>query len=311
MKSFNEVYEEIYKQNHEELEKLRKDRAKRTAILTALALISIGTLTAMALKVISSNITVKLDTGVLFPWSIVITIMLIVIISATNKRKYTEIFKHKVIEPFVKNIDENLNYNSNRGIPSTLYRQGEFERFDRYSSEDLIEGILDGKYQVKMGEVHTQDESRDSEGRTHTHTLFYGIFGNVECAKNINTNLKIRSDKGILGNIFKGKTRIQMDSSEFEKYFDINAGNKIIAMQILTSDVMQMMIEFREQSKIKYELTMRDNQIYIRFHTGEVFEPKMFTHSLDYDMLKKYYDIIDFIFKVSREINKVIENTEI
>ena len=38
------------------------------------------------------------------------------------------------------------------------------------------------------------------------------------------------------------------------KHFDINAENKIIAMQILTSDVMQMMIEFREQSKIKYEL---------------------------------------------------------
>jgi len=37
----------------------------------------------------------------------------------------------------------------------------------------------------------------------------------------------------------------------------------------------------------------------------------MFTNSLDYDMLKKYYDIIEFIFRVTREINKVIENTEI
>jgi len=72
-----------------------------------------------------------------------------------------------------------------------------------------------------------------------------------------------------------------------------------------------MMIQFREESKIKYELTIKENQIYIRFHTGEVFEPKMFTNSLDYDMLKKYYDIIEFIFRVTREINKVIENTEI
>lgn len=28
-------------------------------------------------------------------------------------------------------------------------------------------------------------------------------------------------------------------------------------------------------------------------------------------MLKRYYDIIEFIFKVTREINKTIENTEI
>lgn len=303
MKNFNEVYEEIYKQNHEELEKLRKDRAKKAATLTAVALIGIIIIMKVATNIMGSIM--------FLPWFIVISIMLIVIISATNKGKYTKIFKRKVIEPFVKNIDENLNYNASQGIASVLYRQGEFEHFDLYSSEDAIEGILDDKYQVRMAEVHTQNESRDSKGRRTTYTLFHGIFGNVECAKNIGTKLKIHSDKGMLGNIFKGKTRLEMDSTEFEKYFDINAENKIIAMQILTSDVMQMMIEFREQSKIKYELTIKENQIYIRFHTGEVFEPKMFTNSLAYDMLKRYYDIIDFIFKVSREINKAIENTEI
>lgn len=303
MKSFNEIYEEIYKQNHEELENLRKSRAKKTAIIVAITLIGLFIIMKIALDSMRSFI--------FLPWFIVITMMLIVIITATNKGKYTKIFKQKVIEPFVKNIDENLNYNPSKGIASVLYRRGEFEHFDRYSSEDAIEGILDGKYQVRMAEVHTQDVSTDSKGRTHTYTLFHGIFGNVECAKNINTNIKIYSDKGILGNIFKGKTKIEMDSTEFEKYFDINSENKIIAMQILTSDVMQMMIEFRKQSKIKYELTIKENQIYIRFHTGDVFEPKMFTHALDYDMLKRYYDIIEFIFKVSREINKVIENTEI
>lgn len=303
MKNFNEIYEEIYKQNYEELEKLRKDRAKKTAILTAVTLIGIIILMKFAIN--------NMGTHIFFPWFIILGVILVVIISATNKGNYTKIFKQKVIEPFVKNIDNNLNYNSSQGIASTLYRKGEFESFDRYSSEDGISGILDGKYQVRMGEVHTEEVTRDSKGRTHTYTLFHGIFGFIECSKDIKTELKIQSDKGILGNIFKGKTKVEMDSSEFEKYFDINAENKIIAMQILTSDVMQMMIEFREQSKIKYEITIKENQIYIRFHTGEVFEPKMFTNSLDYEMLKRYYDIIEFIFKVSREINKVIGNTEI
>jgi len=306
MKSFNEIYEEIYRQNHKELETLRKSRAKRAGIIIAITLLFIAFLIYLALKAGGNNFKLF---GVMALFSI--GIMVVVIISAVNKGKYTALFKQKVIEPFIKNIDENLNYNPNGKIESSLYRKGEFEGFDRYSSEDAIEGILDGKYRVRMAEVHTEDESTDSDGNTHTYTLFYGIFGNIECAKDIKTNLKIRSDKGVLGNIFKGKTKLEMDSTEFEKYFDINAENKIIAMQILTSDVMQMMIEFREQSKIKYELTIKENQIYIRFHTGEVFEPKMFTHALDYDMLKRYYDIIDFIFKVSREINKVIENTEI
>lgn len=303
MKNFNEIYEEIYKSSHEDLENLRKSRAKRTAILTAIALIGIIIIMKVAMNSMGSMM--------FLPWLMVISIMLIVIISAANKGKYTTMFKQKVIEPFIKNIDENLSYNPTKGIASVLYRQGEFEYFDRYSSEDGIEGILDGKYAIRMAEVHTEDVSRDSDGHTHTYTLFHGIFGNVECAKDIGTELKIHSDKGMLGNLFKGKTKIEMDSSEFEKHFDVYAENQIIAMQILTSDIMDMMIKFREESKIKYELTIKSNQIYIRFHTGEVFEPKMFTNSLDYDMLKRYYDIIDFVFKVSREINKVIENTEI
>lgn len=303
MKSFNEIYEEIYKTNYEDLEDLRKSRAKRTKILIVVAILGMF----FIMKSAVNNVTFS----VFIPFFLVIGIMVVVIISAVNKEKYTKIFKQKVIEPFVKNIDKDLKYNPTKGVSSVLYGRGEFELFDIYSSEDEIEGILDDKYAIRMAEVHTEDVSRDSDGHTHTTTLFHGIFGNVECAKNIGTELKIHSDKGILGKLFKEKTKLEMDSSEFEKHFDVYADNSIIAMQILTSDIMDMMIQFREESKIKYELTIKENQIYIRFHTGEVFEPKMFTNSLDYNMLKRYYDIIDFVFKVSRGINKAIENTEI
>jgi len=301
MKSFNEIYEEIYKNNNEDLENLRKSRAKKAIILITIAIVGIVLIMINAMNSMSFFAI----------WYLVIGVMLIVIISAVTKGKYTAIFKQKVIEPFIKNIDENLSYNPTRGIASVLYRRGEFEYFDKYSSEDGIEGILDGKYEIRMAEVHTQNESRDSDGNTHTYTVFHGIFGNIACSKNIGTELKIHSDKGMLGNLFKGKAKLEMDSSEFEQHFDVYAEDKIVAMQILTSDIMDMMIQFREESKIKYELTIKENEIYIRFHTGEVFEPKMFTKSLDYDMLKRYYDIIDFIFKVSIKINKVIENTEI
>lgn len=303
MKSFNEIYQEIYKENNEELENLRKSRAKKSIILTGISIIGV----CLIIKIF-----VKYTSIFILPWILVLGLMFAIIISALNKGKYTPIFKEKVIAPFIKNIDENLQYYPKKGISSSIYRDGEFEGYDSYSSEDAIEGILDGKYALRMAEVHTQEESTDSDGNTHTYTVFHGIFGNIECSKNIGTKLKIHSDKGILGNIFKGKQRVEMDSGEFEKYFDVYGENKIIAMQILTSDVMAMMIEFREESKIKYELTIKNDQIYIRFHTGEVFEPQLlFKSALDYDMLKKYYDIIDFVFRVSRAINKAIENTEI
>ena len=192
-----------------------------------------------------------------------------------------------------------------------IYRMGEFEGYDNYYTEDLIIGKLDEKYNFQMAEVKTEEESTDSDGDTHTSIVFYGLFGNIECAKNIGTKFKVRSDKGIFGKMFKGKTKVEMDSQEFEKYFDVYGDNKIIVMQILTSEVMSTMIDFIQQSKIKYELTINKDQIYIRFHTGGLFEPSLFKNSLDYSMLKKYYDILDFVFKVTREINSVIEKTDI
>lgn len=311
MKSFNEVYEQVHKESFEELEILRK-KAKRKLFRSLLIIGIVIVFVVFFFKKANSDYFMSgRQTIFLFYFSAVIVMISIIVITAISKTKYTPTFKEKVIGPFIKNIDKNLQYKPNEGISSVIYRMGEFEGYDNYYTEDLIIGKLDEKYNFQMAEVKTEEESTDSDGDTHTSIVFYGLFGNIECAKNIGTKFKVRSDKGIFGKMFKGKTKVEMDSQEFEKYFDVYGDNKIIVMQILTSEVMSTMIDFIQQSKIKYELTINKDQIYIRFHTGGVFEPSLFKNSLDYSMLKKYYDIIDFVFKVTREINSVIEKTDI
>ena len=311
MKSFNEAYEQVHKESFEELEILRK-KAKRKLFRSLLIIGIVIVFVVFFFKKANSDYFMSgRQTIFLFYFSAVIVMISIIVITAISKTKYTPTFKEKVIGPFIKNIDKNLQYKPNEGISSVIYRMGEFEGYDNYYTEDLIIGKLDEKYNFQMAEVKTEEESTDSDGDTHTSIVFYGLFGNIECAKNIGTKFKVRSDKGIFGKMFKGKTKVEMDSQEFEKYFDVYGDNKIIVMQILTSEVMSTMIDFIQQSKIKYELTINKDQIYIRFHTGGVFEPSLFKNSLDYSMLKKYYDIIDFVFKVTREINSVIEKTDI
>lgn len=311
MKSFNEVYEQVHKESFEELEILRK-KAKRKLFRSLLIIGIVIVFVVFFFKKANSDYFMSgRQTIFLFYFCAVIVMISIIVITAISKTKYTPTFKEKVIGPFIKNIDKNLQYKPNEGISSVIYRMGEFEGYDNYYTEDLIIGKLDEKYNFQMAEVRTEEESTDSDGDTHTYTVFHGLFGNVECAKNIETTFKVRSDKGVLGKMFKGKTKVEMDSQEFEKYFDVYGDNKIIVMQILTSEVMSTMIDFIQQSKIKYELTINKDQMYIRFHTGGVFEPSLFKNSLDYSMLKKYYDILDFVFKVTREINSVIEKTDI
>jgi len=299
MRNFNEVYEKLYAEKNEKLELLRKQKASKMLIVIIITIV----VSIIGVVTLSS-----------FGFAIVFFAFIIAIIATvgiSKKYNYTGTFKKEVIETFIKECDSNLNFYPERGISSNVYRQGEFEGYDNYYSEDLIEGILDEKYKVEMSEVRTEDESTDSDGDTTTTTVFHGIFGQVDCAKQIPGFIKIHSDKGFLGKVFGKKNKIEMDSSEFEKHFDVYSLDSIMTMQILTSDIMEMLIEFKERSKIEYEITLKDKQMYIRFHTGGVFEPKLFGQSLDFDILKKYYDIIEFIFRVTRAVNKVIAETEI
>lgn len=310
MRSFDEIYNSLSSEKTkkiEEIEKLRKRQVIITLGIIVGAIILVAILVSPLLKNIPIFMIPFLIPAVFFSMSVA----MVVIILVGKKTSYRTRFKKEIIETFIKECDSNLSFHPSGKMSPVTYAQGEFERYDNYYSEDLIDGMLDGKYLVSMAEVKTEDESTDSEGNTTTTTIFHGIFGQIESSKDILGFIKIHSDKGIFGKMFGQKNRVEMDSSEFEKNFDVYGTNPIVVMQILTSDIMEMLIDFKENSKINYEITIKGKKIYIRFHTGGVFEPKIFQKTLDYNMLKRYYDIIEFIFRVARSINKVIEEAEI
>lgn len=297
MKKFNDLYTEVLKSSKEELEDLRKSCFYKmvACIVLAFAFEGLGIYRG------------EPNWGYV---GIVFCIIVAIIIFFGPMNAYQKTYKEKVVKKFIKAYDENLEFWYERGIPRTTYQEGEFEHFDRYHSEDLIIGNIDG-HDIMMGEVHTEDESTDSEGNTTYTTLFHGLFGFSQLNNSYHGMVKIHSDKGFLGKMFPDKKRIEMDSSEFEKYFDVIADDKIQAMQILTSDIMDKMLDFIKTSKIKYELTIRNNKLYIRFKTGAMFEGNILKSAVDFDTLKKVYDIINFTFDITRAMVKVTDETEL
>ena len=298
MKSFNEIYEEIYNKNHEELENLRKSRARRTAILLAVTLIGVFIIMKVAMS--------SMNSFIFFPWIVVISMMLVIIITATNKGKYTTIFKQKVIEPFVKNIDEGLNYTSQNGIDSGVYRQGEFEHFDRYHSEDLVIGSRENNTKFFMAEIQVGlKEIRNYK------FLFKGLFAKLEIENKINSKVYIRKDSKNIKNPMNIE-QIELDSQGFENLFNVYSDNKIVTMQILTSDIMNMLIDFYKE--IPFEVTIKNNNIYIRFYTGDedMFEtPLLDKEALDKNTLYKYYSILDFTFELINKLQEVLNKAKI
>lgn len=294
MDRFNEIYEEVYKKNALPLEEMRK-KARNINILSFCICIPLGIILMFVF-----------NHSLFFILGIVIYIGIISF--SKNNNNYKKYFKENVIRSFVKEYSEKLNYNPYGKIFPATYDEGEFEYYDSFKSEDLITGTLLNDYKIEMAEVHTERRDTDSDGNTSYTTVFHGLFGKIIFDKTIDVNMKIRRNAISL---FNKKNKLEMDSGEFEKKFDVFTTNKIITMQLLTADIMQMLLDFKEKNKVTPEITLKQNYLYIRFSTGDMFEASLLKNSLDYEKLKKYYDTINFTLDITEKFLKNISETDV
>ena len=292
MKSFDEIYNQIYNSFH-------------TAILIVIILFP-----SIILLLLGYNSQIPFYNILVL--ILMISVIVLIILSMFNKSKFNKLYKEKVISKLVKEYDSNLKYNQNLNITSGIYKQAEFESYNNYHSDDLIYGNLDGKIKIQIGDVRTEMETTDSEGNSSTVVLFRGLFSQANLNQNIGTVIKIRSDKGKLEKLLSKKSLMQMDSQIFEKEFDVFAQDKIIAMRILTSDILDYMITFKNENNVNFELTLKDQELYIRIHCQNMFEStSIFKDSIDKTALEKYYNYLNFICELNRKFYYTIEEKNI
>ena len=230
-------------------------------------------------------------------------------IFSRNYSKYNDVFKEKVIDGLFNNFFDAVDYIPKKEMPESIYDEGNYEKYDRYSSEDYVDAKLDGKYIVKMADVTTEErrEETDSKGNTRTYyvTKFSGLFAKIYLDKIMKDSLQIQ------GNTLLKKSRVEMDDSDFEKYFDVTSADKIAAMQILTHDVMQMLVDYRTRLKCHFDIYIKGRAMYIRVHTGDLFEAKINNKTvLDEKTLREYYDVVDFIYTTAIELIIAMGNVQ-
>ena len=178
--------------------------------------------------------------------------------------------------------------------------------FNRYNYTDYIEGNLSDNIFIRMADIDVKFVSGSGKNRS-VQNIFEGIFAVTDTNKNINGYVKISRNNLIKDNDF----RINMDSEEFEKNFDVFSKDKILAMQILTADVMESLIKFKNKYDIDFEIVLMNNNIYLRFFVSNMFEPKIFGSSMDKELIYIYYIILDFIVEITEKINNLVIETEI
>ena len=231
----------------------------------------------------------------------------------SKEPNYTELFKEKIVKQIIENEFEGAKYYPNSGLTGEQYRKAGYkEYYDRFHSDDLVVApltIKEGKNTTfTFSDVHTEQETTDSDGHTSYSTIFSGLAGSFELSKSINTGLYIRSN-GRVG--FWNKEKVGMDMSDFEKIFDVESNDKIFAMRILTPDIMTEILDLYRKYKYRFEISIINDTVYMRLMTGRMFEPNLFGKAMDYKVVEKYFLVLKALADIATHIYTVIDDIEI
>lgn len=325
MKSFEEIYKEF---NNDDLiiqaENKALEQRKKHNIITLLICLILN-LTFGVGCVIASELM-----GLL---AIIIVNIIIIIArnSALNKKRNLLIpfFKEQIIKKMINNFFGETQYYYNKGILEKDYNEAEYnEPYDIFVSDDYIQAKIDNRYTINIADVNTQKWEEKSDGGYYRYRVFHGLFTKIILNEGINCKLRITSNKN---NEKLHKDKVEMDYSDFENNFNVFSTDKIIAMQLLTSDVMEELLKFKNIIKDDFDIFIEQNNLYLRFHCGNMFEMDLIQSSLnksisniikseieelgrgilDEKSLKLYYDILKFTYDLSNKLIKVINEVEL
>ncbi len=303
-RNFDEEFENIYQEicNNCE-EKLKEDRTKLNNFLIIVFFIAV-----IINVIIYFFATVKaIVVGTL---AVTFCIMLFLIIQ--KREIYKKNYKINVITALTKAYNSNLYYDPKIGISKYDYTMSNFDTsFNEFFSEDQIYGTLENGIKIRTAEIATsivnktkQADGTIKEDRTETYRGMYGV---VKMPHNITSRIYIANDS-----ITKrySENRIEVDSAEFEKYYDCMAEEKVRALRVLTADVIEKFNEIRRNSKFGFELKIEDDRIYFRYKCGQIFEPPTFGSGFDKETIKKYYRYIYFplelVINISKNVSYVV-----
>lgn len=220
-----------------------------------------------------------------------------------KKEEYRTLFKKDIINYLMSMFSDNFNYEPDGRIEDYTYIAANFEKSKLVVSSDTITGTINGTRKFKIAEVSTYYE--------YKYNCFNGLFTMINIGQQLNTEIFIRKTKDSSFEKLYEKTKIEMDSSEFEKIFNVYTSNKISAMQLLTADIMTMLVDLYNSIKRDFDITIKDSYIYLRVEGINMFEVlNLDGESLEKENIyKNYYLILDFVFKLSDKLSKLIDET--
>ena len=263
------------------------------------------------LLIINLGLWFFIESKTIMPLSIMLSITLWVFFIFYGNRLYRETYKDEVIRNLISLYNKKMYYDPKYGIPRSVYLSSNFDKsFNTYNSEDRFFGKFEDGSNFQMSEVVAEYvNTYTSNGRTYTdrYETFAGLFGVIKLSRNLLEQIDVYNDSHTRK---YDKDRIEVDSAEFEEYYDLLARDKILALKIFTPELIEKFNELRrENPKCVFESKLNNEYLYFRFKCGHnLFEPSVIKSDLDEKMLKRYFKLIYYPIELSKKIVDNINN---
>jgi hypothetical protein len=310
MKSISELTDFYYKTLYPTLEVLEKERETLKHRVVVIGVIYTLCCGLVALAFLSANVGFDIFVffivaylavgGGIYKWLI---------------SDYAKDFKHKIITPLIKEIDNNLQYTPELHIPRDYFTRSKIftSKPDRVSGNDFVRGKIDG-VSIQFSDFHAEKRHKDSKGRESWSTIFQGLFIVSEFHKHFKGSTVVLPDSAqstfgdligsfLQANNFSRNDLVKMDNVAFEKEFVVYGTDQVEARYILSHTLMQKLLHFKKRSKHPLYVSFRGGKIYMAIeYNKDLFEPSVFHSLLKYKIAMEYLNTLHLAIGIVEEL---------
>ena len=220
------------------------------------------------------------------------------LLTASKRREFRANFKRQIIENIVKT--HGLSYNKDRGLGLDDFFTIYDCRVDEWSSEDLVEGDIDG-VSVKFSDFYAAKKVKKKNG-TETVVQFQGVLFKADFNKKLSSITQIAHANSRNLAIYGQKAN--MDDVRFEEIFDVYTTDQIGARYALSPALMEKFTLLCLRLDAPVNAVFKDNQIFIAVETWrDDFEPDIRRSLINNETIALYESEIASFTQIVKELN--------
>lgn len=220
------------------------------------------------------------------------------LLTASKRREFRAKFKRQIIENIVKT--HGLSYDKDRGLGLDDFFTIYDCRVDEWSSEDLVEGDIDG-VSVKFSDFYAAKKVKKKNG-TETVVQFQGVLFKADFNKKLSSITQIAHVNSRNLAIYGQKAN--MDDARFEEIFDVYATDQIGARYALSPALMENFTLLCLRLDAPVNAVFKNNQIFIAVETWrDDFEPDIRKSLINNETIALYESEIAGFTQIVKELN--------